>query len=132
MKLLGVIAGGKAVDLGRTDEPDVVERLRCLWDAQPRNDADRGLAPMMCYLKHCLKRGRLDECRRLALECEPVSAEDFNILGLAHEATGNVALARVLYQHALGLDRTLGAAEFNLRRCVDIEQLGTSDIPFCV
>ena len=92
MTLLAVTTHGEVTELRQADRARILEVLQGLWDAQPRNEADHGLTPVMAYLKHCLKRGRRDECRRLALECEPVSAEEFNLVGLAHEAAGNAAL----------------------------------------
>ena len=59
-------------------------------------------------------------------------AELLNLSGVFHEFQRNFDAAERCYRAAFKQDPSLGAAEFNLRRCYELWTFGRSDIPICL
>ena len=106
--------------------------IRDLWDMQPSRYDGISFQEMerIAGARRALHAGNAVLAQVLLLNMQ--SPEALNLCGLSHEAMGDHAKARRLYQRALHEDEDLYAAKLNLRRSFELWEFGKSDIPFAL
>ncbi len=121
-----------AIPKHTTTRHETLSVIRDLWDMQParRDGTSAQELERIAAARNALRAGNAVIAQTLLLDLQ--SPEALNLRGLTHEAMGDHAKARLLYQRALLGDRDLYAAELNLRRSFELWEFGESDIPFAL
>ena len=103
-----------------------------LWDTQPvrREAVSAEETKRIAEARRAFRVGNLLHVQSLLQDLH--SPEALNLRGVMHEARGEHADARRLYQLALAEDRGLFAAEMNLRRSFELWEFGESKLPFAL
>lgn len=110
----------------------VLAQIGELWDSQlhRRESISPAEGLRLAEARRAFRVGNISRVKELLQELK--SPEAYNLRGLLHEALGEHEEARRFYQRALAADRSLYAAELNLRRSFELWEFGESQIPFAL
>ena len=112
------------------DRERIKLRLDELWSQMARDDEP--VNPHILDVRRMIHSQDYDGARRVLRKCFAPDAEMNNLCGVLYELEGEFEKARQDYRAALKRDRSLGAAELNLRRYYELWTFGRSEIPICL
>lgn len=135
MRTIAII-DGQHIELASQEEPacgqreQIKARLEQLWRLMRRDDLP--VNHQASEVKRMIQAQNWAEARRELANYDGPDAEMLNLSGAFQEMHGDFSAAERCYRAAFKRDPSLGAAEFNLRRCYELWTFGRSEIPICL